>query len=214
MNKTRKVILSIIILFSIISLSIFSFSLNKQLKKADNIIEQQAKTIEELGNSIQDRDNSINSLTDENEKYKVSLEEKETELKTCKTELAKKKLSNYRLTSYYPSETSNHTGSGLNTSDFQINEKGWYTYQGKLVLAAATTYLQKNYGVKPNKHYFKYYQTIFITIDNIRYEGIILDSCGACSYLNENRLDLFVSNKQYVIDRGYRGKNTVKVEYK
>lgn len=90
MNKTRKVILSIIILFSIISLSIFSFSLNKQLKKADNIIEQQAKTTEELGNSIQDRDNSINSLTDENEKYKVSLEEKEAELKTCKTELAKK----------------------------------------------------------------------------------------------------------------------------
>lgn len=124
------------------------------------------------------------------------------------------KTSNYRLTSYYPAETSNHTGSGLETKDFQVNEKGWYTYQGKLVLAGATVYLKNRYGEKTNKHYFRYYDNVLVEIDGIQYEGIILDSCGACSYVQENRLDLFVRDKNSVIDRGYKGKNMVKVVYK
>ena len=53
-----------------------------------------------------------------------------------------------------------------------------------------------------------------ISIDGIQYEGVILDSCGACSYVQENRLDLFVRDKNSVIDRGYKGKNMVKVVYK
>lgn len=126
----------------------------------------------------------------------------------------KKKLSNYRLTSYYPAETSNHTGSGLNTSDFETNKYGWYTYKGKLVLAGATTYLKKNFGSRNDKHYFKYYETIYLTIDGVRYEGIILDSCGACMTVNENRLDLFVKDKESTIDRGYKGRNMIKVEYR
>lgn len=118
------------------------------------------------------------------------------------------------MTSYYPAETSNHTGSSLETKDFQINEKGWYTYQGKLVLAGATVYGKFNTGYK-NRHYFKYYDEISIQIDGVFYEGIIVDTCGFCSFNTyEERLDLFVSDKKYVIDRGYKGKDMVKVVYK
>lgn len=213
MNKLRKFFLLFGVLCFIIA-CILLFNNNKQLQKANNIIEQQTQQIDKLTLSLQEKENSVNILMDENEKYKVSLEEKENELKTCKNDLAKKKLNKYRLTSYYPQETSNHTGSGLNTSDFQINEKGWYTYQGKLVLAAATKY-GEFYTKIPGRHYFKYYDEIFLTIDGVKYEGIILDTCGFCSKGSDNaRLDLFVSDKRYAIDRGYKGKNMIKVEYK
>ena len=118
----------------------------------------------------------------------------------------------YRLTSYYENDDCNSTpctGVGLCDKDFQTNEHGWYTYNGKLVLAAATTYLQKQFGVKENKIYFKYGDEVTLTIDGKQYEGIILDTCGAC-YKSE-RIDLFVSNKQSVIDRGYQGKGMIDV---
>ncbi len=135
-----------------------------------------------------------------------------------KTDLAK----DYRLTSYYTGDSTNSgswVGAGINTSKFQINEKGWYTYKGKLVLAGATNEcLNSTSGAcgewnikKSDKHYYNYYDEIKVIIDEVEYEGIILDSCGACMYLDENRIDLFVSNKESSIDRGYRGVNKIKV---
>ena len=82
------------------------------------------------------------------------------------------------------------------------------------MLAGATVYLKSRYGEKTDKHYFRYYDNVLIEIDGIQYDGIILDSCGACSYVQENRLDLFVRDKDSVIDRGYKGKNMIKVVYK
>ena len=82
------------------------------------------------------------------------------------------------------------------------------------MLAGATVYLKSRYGEKTDKHYFRYYDNVLVEIDGIQYEGIILDSCGACFYVQENRLDLFVRDKNSVIDRGYKGKNMVKVVYK
>lgn len=82
------------------------------------------------------------------------------------------------------------------------------------MLAGATVYLKSSYGGKTDKHYFRYYDNVLIEIDGIQYDGIILDSCGACYYVQENRLDLFVRDKNSVIDRGYKGKNMVKVVYK
>lgn len=121
----------------------------------------------------------------------------------------------YRLTSYWSGDapdTGSCTGSGLCEKDFQVNDKGWYTYNGYLVLAGATTYLQKTYGIDDWKDYYKYYDIVNLTIDGVNYQGIILDTCGA-SYTvkTEQRLDLFVSNKQSAIDRGYRGNNTIQV---
>lgn len=130
-----------------------------------------------------------------------------------KEEISKEEIYKYRLTSYYPGDSceSGHcTGSGLCTYDFQVNERGWYTYNGKIVLAAATTYLQNKFGVKENKLYFKYYDEVTLTIDGVDYEGIILDTCGAC-YKSE-KIDLYVTNKASVIDRGYKGYNMISME--
>lgn len=128
-------------------------------------------------------------------------------------EETKEEIYKYRLTSYYPGDSCNSgqcTGSGLCTKDFQVNKYGWYTYKGKLVLAAATTYLQNKFGVKENKLYFKYYDEVTLTIDGVEYTGVILDTCGAC--YKAEKIDLYVSNKESVVDRGYKGYNMISME--
>ena len=64
-----------------------------------------------------------------------------------------------------------------------------------IVLASATTYLL-NYGYPQRDDiiYRKYFDTVKIIINDIEYEGIILDSCGAC--MGNNIIDLFVSNPE------------------
>ena len=90
-------------------------------------------------------------------------------------------------------ESSTCTGSGKCAKDFQVNEKGWYTYNGRLVLAGATTYLLKyGYSKIEGKKYFKYGDNLTITINGVDYPATIWDSCGAC--MKSNTLDLFVSN--------------------
>jgi len=119
----------------------------------------------------------------------------------------------YRLTSYYLNDECNSTdcvGAGFCAKDLVANEKGWYTYNGKLVVAAATTYMQNVFGVKENKLYFKYYDELKLTIDGVEYDAIVLDTCGAC-YKNEI-IDLFVKDASSAIDRGYKGKNMITVE--
>lgn len=119
----------------------------------------------------------------------------------------------YRLTSYYANDelnTGECTGAGFCAWEFGVNEKGWYTYKGKLVLAAATTYLQNKFGTKPGKTYFKYYDEVNLTIDGEVYQGIILDTCGAC--YRDERIDLFVKDSASVIDRGYMGRNMIDVK--
>ena len=111
------------------------------------------------------------------------------------------------MTSYWPAETSDVTGSGLKTSSFEINGNGWYTYKGKLVLAGATAYLLKyGYAKRDGIHYFKYYDTVTVNIDGVKYDGIIIDSCGAC--MKKPIIDLFVVDGRYSIT------TNVKVEIK
>lgn len=128
----------------------------------------------------------------------------------------------YRLTSYYTEDgygTTSCTGSGKCTNDFQVNENGWYTYKGKLVVAAATyECLNSSYGAcgkwntpVEGRKYFKYYEEIQVVIDGTTYDAIVLDSCGASMYLDEDRIDLFVTNSSSAIDRGYKGVNTISV---
>lgn len=107
-----------------------------------------------------------------------------------------------RLTSYYlgdNTETTTKTGSGLDIYDFEVNSNGWYTYQGKLVVATATNYLIK-YGfvLGENIKTYKYYDELVLNIDGIDYQAIVLDSCG--SSMKTGRIDLFVSNKESVKD--------------
>lgn len=106
-----------------------------------------------------------------------------------------------RLTSYHTNDGSsgNCTGSGLCTNDFQVNENGWYTYQGKLVVATATEYLLKyGFSLADGVHTYRYYDEIVLNIDGIDYQAIVTDSCGNC--MRTGRIDLFVSGSWAVKD--------------
>ena len=98
-----------------------------------------------------------------------------------------------RMTSYYPEEGENITASGLTPNDFETNENGWFTYQGKLVVATASTRL----GYTEMRTY-NLYDELTLNIDGIDYNAIVLDVCGACQRLN--RIDLFVSSYIYAKD--------------
>lgn len=107
-----------------------------------------------------------------------------------------------RMTSYYPGDdckSGTVTGSGKGINDFEVNEYGWYTYNGKLVVATATKYLL-NYGftLSEGVHTYKYWDEITIEIDGVRYEAIVLDSCGHA--MHSDRIDLFVSNSKSIKD--------------
>lgn len=94
------------------------------------------------------------------------------------------------LTRYYPGAG----GSDLCTAtkcvnSFEVNEKGWYTYQGKIVIGAATYACQKyckykdEYGPLPDDYrIFNFYDEIQFMLEGTVYIGIVLDSCGACMY--------------------------------
>lgn len=101
-----------------------------------------------------------------------------------------------RMTSFWANDgygTGECTGSGKCSWDFQINDKGWYTWQGKLVVATATTYLaNQGWYTAPGVHLYKYYEELVLKIDGVDYDAIILDSCG--SSMKTDRIDLFVSN--------------------
>lgn len=101
-----------------------------------------------------------------------------------------------RMTSFWANDgygTGECTGSGLCSWDFGINENGWYVWQGKLVVAAATTYLaNQGWQVGSGVHLYKYWEELILTIDDVQYEAVILDSCG--SSMRTDRIDLFVSN--------------------
>ena len=101
-----------------------------------------------------------------------------------------------RMTSFWANDgygTGDCTGSGLCSWDFGVNENGWYTYNGKLVIATATTYLaNQGWYTAPGVHLYKYWEELVLTIDGVEYDAVILDSCGNC--MKTDRIDLFVSN--------------------
>ena len=107
-----------------------------------------------------------------------------------------------RMTSFWANDgygTGECTGSGLCSWNFDINEHGWYTYQGKLVIATATEYLLKyGFTLNPGVRTYKYYNELVLNIDGIDYDAIVLDSCG--SSMKNGRIDLFVSNGNSVKD--------------
>ena len=104
-----------------------------------------------------------------------------------------------RMTSFYPAESSDCTGSGLCSWDFGVNENGWYTYNGKLVVATATQYLaNQGWYLADGVHTYKYYDEITLVIDGVEYQAIVLDSCG--SSMRTDRIDLFVTGADTVKD--------------
>lgn len=115
------------------------------------------------------------------------------------------------FTSYYPNDSygSNAmTSSGLTIDDFDVNEQGWFTYKGYVVVATATELcLNVKSGPcgrfnepKDTHHYFKLFDTLQINVGGKSYKAIVLDSCGACNWDEDlQRVDVFVRDNKYVI---------------
>lgn len=128
-----------------------------------------------------------------------------------------------RLTYYYPNDdtgSTETTASGLDIDDFQLNTNGWYTYNDKVVIAAAINRctlsnqgICGNYNQLPeNFNQFNIYDEVTIAIEDVEYPAIILDICGA-SYWEEEyqRYDIFVKNSSYPIDEFAKLSYKVKV---
>ncbi len=104
-----------------------------------------------------------------------------------------------RMTSYYPTRANAVTGCGLEFTYFDVNENGWFTYDGRLVIATATDYLL-NYGWKlaDGVRTYEYYQELILNIDGVDYLAVVLDSCGLC--MRTGRIDLFVVDASAIKD--------------
>lgn len=124
------------------------------------------------------------------------------------------------FTNYYtndPTGSTHRTGSGLTTDQFEVNHLGWYTYEGKVVIATATNECLRSNGpgcylyseVGEGFEVYNYKDTITFMFDEQGYEGIILDSCGACHVLQPDeehqRFDIFIadSSKSFGKKVGY-----------
>lgn len=159
--------------------------------KPKEIIKEEEKAVKSQINGV---------LEDETKIEEIAIEDNTQEISTEEFEFDNSYTT--RMTSFWANDgygTGSCTGSGLCEWDFQINDKGWYTYQGKLVVATATTYLaNQGWFVGEGVHLYKYWEELVLTIDGVEYEAIILDSCG--SSMKTDRVDLFVSNRESVKD--------------
>lgn len=125
-------------------------------------------------------------------------------------EIAQPEYLNYRMTYYYTGDatfSTDITASGIKTGEFKVNEYGWYTYKGKLVVATASKRLLswEKYKNSTQKT-FNLYDELKIEIKGKVYDAIVLDVCGAA--MLEPKIDLFVKNKA----SGYDGQVKVFVD--
>lgn len=86
------------------------------------------------------------------------------------------------------------TASGLQIKDFEVNDDGMYTYDGKVVVATANmTRLPR--GIAEGYRSHELYEEFTIRLMNKEYPAIVLDVCGACYYMEGEflqRYDIFV----------------------
>ena len=168
---------------------------NENDRTAMEIIEFQANQIDELRNDIE-------------------------ELKTLPKEEDVPTVQEVSFTSYWngdPTGSGTTTGSGLSTSDFQINEMGWYTYDGKVVIATATwECVNSRYGacaeyteVPEGYHIMSYGDEVKINLLGKSYNAIVADTCGASFWQEDyQRVDIFVAAPEYGV-----GKTKGYIEY-
>ena len=183
LKKKVKVILAIILLI----LAIISIKgiLNRHTKVKDTKIVQSIK--EEKKPVKMEINNKLEAIEEEQQEI---IEEPVIEVSNKYTT---------RMTSFYPAESSDCTGSGLCSWDFGVNEHGWYTYNGKLVVATATQYLaNQGWYLADGVHTYRYYDEITLVIDGVEYQAIVLDSCG--NAMKTDRIDLFVTGADTVKD--------------
>ncbi|GEM_PF-2960707 len=87
------------------------------------------------------------------------------------------------------------TASGLRIYDFEVNDDGMYTFDGKVVVATANmTRLER--GIYEGYQSHELYDEFKIQLNNKEYQAIVLDVCGACYYMEGEflqRYDIFVT---------------------
>lgn len=151
----------------------------------------------------------VNFIEKEQEKTSEENIEVESSTTISKVEKEQKEESNkrneglkYRMTYYYTGDSTNSTNitaSGKSTNNFKVNEYGWYTYNGKLVVATAHNSL-KSWSKYSNstEPTYSLYDELVLTINGIDYDAIVLDKCGSC--MLHSRIDLFVKDKASGLD--------------
>ena len=124
------------------------------------------------------------------------------------------------FTNYYPNDktgSTHSTGSGLTTENFEINELGWYTYKGRVVVATATDKcVESNYKgcdlyneYEEGITYYTYGDELEIEFNGVRYEAVVLDSCGSShdkEWLKENAkglnlIDIYMVSEKYAFGK-------------
>lgn len=181
LKKWVKFILTLLIIFSLI-LVVFN-AINKPRQAKNSQLKENIKKEEKTARKQK------NGVLEHSEDFKEIVEEEQ------QREIYEKLSNTYtvRMTSYYPEEGETMTASGLGIDNFGVNENGWFTYNGKVVIATASTRL----GHTEMKTY-NLYDELILNIDGIDYEAIVLDVCGACMW--DNRIDLFASSVIYAKD--------------
>lgn len=207
MNKLVPLsLMGALIIYSVLGIKQENINIGKKLNKTANVIHKQnKKTIKnaQLHGKQEEKKEEMHYET-ENTVQNPPIEQKEEEIQPIEEPEPKIEDNSFyetRLTSYYPNDgpgTGSVTGSGLGPSNFEVNDKGWFTYQGKLVIATATDYLISRFGLTDGVHTYKYYNELVLNIDGVDYQAIILDSCGNC--MRTGRIDLFVSGSWAVKD--------------
>lgn len=206
MQRLRKYLYAIffVALVVLILSSVATINVRREefIKKLDKEVEEIKKSKNEPLNEEFDDNLEIPSVKSENV---IEKEHKYEPIGVVEPEpIVQEVLDSYitRMTSFYANDgygTGSCTGSGLCEWDFQVNEHGWYTYQGKLVVATATVYLaNQGWQVNQDVHLYRYGDELTLVIDGVEYDAIVKDSCGNC--MHTNRVDLFVSNVQSVKD--------------
>lgn len=101
------------------------------------------------------------------------------------------------FTNYFMGDGSSGTttASGLKVTDFEVNDDGMYTYEGKVVVATANITRLKR-GIAEGYRSHELYEEFTIRLNGKEYTGIALDVCGKCFYTEGEfiqRYDIFTT---------------------
>lgn len=113
------------------------------------------------------------------------------------SEECEEKSTDVYFTNYFMGDGSSGTttASGLKVTDFEVNDDGMYTYEGKVVVATANmTRLPR--GIAEGYRSHELFEEFTIRLNSKEYQAITLDVCGKCFYTEGEflqRYDIFTT---------------------
>ena len=141
--------------------------------------------------------NDLNIRREEYSKLLNPIVEVEAKGVTNRDSLDKLKITDVYFTNYHLGDGSSGTttASGLQIKDFEVNDDGMYTYNGKVVIATANmTRLPR--GIAEGYRSHELYEELTIKLNGKEYTGVVLDVCGKCYYAEGEflqRYDIFTT---------------------